>query len=230
MDKKLFDIYSESYGFELENRFSEPLWEFFYNFHSLRKYWILTKDFIETFKNDEFFDDSEENWDLLDEAPEPLHELPNLDGGGDPEHDLIFVPTLQRSSVICISLALTESMLKKICEESDPKFRLDGKGSYFQQYTQFLNRKIESKVPKDMMRAFEAFGHVRNSFMHQIDLSIPKTSMEYLNNLTGPFSDIKGGVTNIHVEICLETINKFGEIIQASYWKHFDSENNDSQG
>ena len=75
---------------------------------------------------------------------------------------------------------------------------------------------------KEYLRNFEAFGHIRNSYLHQLNIELPTSSILHLNKKTGPFLDIKKDISNKHVDICLNILNNFGKDLQEQYWKNFD--------
>ena len=225
--RNIIDLYGELETFHLDERFSEHLREFYYGFRSLVKYWLLTKELIsvEIYRNSKLLNDdalsdgSEQEFDLS-EGP-----LICVDGE-EMENDYLVVPFMQRNLTICTTLSLVEALMKNVCAEIDANYMLNGKGSYIQQYHHFIRNHSTIRVPKKYMKSFETFGHIRNSFLHQLNhQAIPQTSIDHMDLLTGPFSELKDGLSNSHVELFLRTISDFGQDFQEQYWKDFEVSN-----
>ena len=171
MDQDFLKLYQNSPIFDLDReKFSALIWDYHYNLKSLFKYWLLTKDLVaETvFENSEFFDDTHwsegiepEGFDDLD-----LSDVQVLDGH-EIEADFSNIPQIQRNLILSNIFTLIEKLLRDLCEEIDEEFILGGKGSYIQQYCHFIQSNSDVSFPKEFMKSFQAFGHLRNSFIHK---------------------------------------------------------------
>ena len=140
----------------------------------------------------------------------------------DYEADVEFIPKLQKGLIISSCLSLVETLLREVCKEIELEFSLNGKGSYIQQFSQYIKTNTTIVIDKEFLKSFEAFGHLRNSFLHSLGYEIPQSSQQHLNSLTGGFSDIEAGVSGIHVDLCLKTLNDFGAFFQGVYWEDFE--------
>jgi hypothetical protein len=224
--KEILDLYEDIETFELSDRFSEPMHNYYYNLRSLIKYWVLTRDIItnQIYKNINFFSANEDDgWSNVNkDFLENTENIPIIDGE-EIEHDFSMIPSIQKNLIICSSLSLIETLLKNVCKEIDEEYELNGKGSYIQQFNHYIKSRTNISMTKQFLKDFETFGHMRNSFIHQLDnRSIPIRTVNYLNSMTGPFSDINNGISNIHVELCLKLLGQFGSEFQKQYWDEFD--------
>ena len=228
MDDDLVELYQESPIFRLDNRFSEPIRNYHYNLKSLYKYWLLTRDLISNkiFKNSEFFRTASWESELPDDAT-----LDNLDlsqaifiDGDEAEHDSFTIPQIQRNLILSNIFTLVERLMWDVCSEIDSEFKLNGKGSYIQQYCHYIQKNSAIKISKNSLKSFEAFGHLRNSFVHKFQINdIPEKSREHIEELCGPFLSLKGSTANMHVNMFFKVASDFGEDFQKEYWKDFDS-------
>lgn len=167
---------------------------------------------------------AEENQSIVEDAFwKAVEDGEDIVFGSDDSSDIDFLPKIQRGLVICTCLALVERLLKGVCEEVDPRFERNGKGSYVQQYSYFIRSNTTIKIDKEFLKSMESFGHLRNSFLHSLDEKVPLTSRDRLNSMTGIFADLDSGVSGIHVELCLRILNEFGASFQASYWNDYES-------
>lgn len=204
-------------NFELSESFSEPIWSYFYNLKSLIKYHDLTKNLVTSeISTNEFYKDT--SWT---ETPEEdffdLSEAPLVIDGDEWEHEREFIPEMQKNLLICMSLALVEKLLDQACKEIDPDRLVGSKGSYIQERVSFLKKMNAFSANKETMKVLTIFGQIRNSFIHQLNTNIPEVSVAAINELTGPFSDIASGISNIHVELLLSYLVSFGDEFQNSY-------------
>ena len=222
MDQNFLEMYEKNPIFELDkDQFSAPIWSYYYNLKSLFKYWLLTKDLVaETiFANSEFFDFPYSDDDIPDDLD--LTEVAHHDGD-EIEFDFENIPKIQRNLILANIFTLIEKLLRDVCEEIDEEFILGGKGSYIQQYCHFIKNNSDIRFSKDFMKSFEAFGHLRNSFVHNFDvIDVPPESEKHLEKLCGPFSNLNTGTENIHVDIFFKTASDFGEFFQNEYHKYF---------
>ena len=217
-------LHNEFETYELDNRYSSPLWDYYYNYRSLLKFWEMTKENLNTlfYKNKSLFDEDKMDDDTdIDDDSEIGDEIPIIDGQ-EMTHDYEFIPFIQRCNIICTGLSLVESVLKKICRELNENYELNNKGSYIQQTINYIKKNTIMTFNKEYLRNFEAFGHIRNSYLHQLNIELPTSSILHLNKKTGPFLDIKKDISNKHVDICLNILNNFGKDLQEQYWKNYD--------
>jgi hypothetical protein len=221
--KELKDLYEETETFELDDRFSEPIRNYYYNYRSLLKYWVLTKDIITNvvYKNSDFFGGEEVEEHELDTLVD-WEKVTSFDGE-EIDHDFLMIPSIQKNLIICASLTLVETLLREVCKEIDPDYELNLKGSYVQRFSHYIRSRTNISIKKNFLRDFETLGHLRNSFIHQSDnRSVPIETIDYINSITGPFVDISSGVSNIHVELFLNLLDHFGSDFQQQYWMEFD--------
>lgn len=218
-------LYQKSSIFVLDERFSKPLWDYYYNLRSLSKYWFLTKNLIaESVFNSSIFENASfESSELISQEMEvediDFENAIEIDGQ-EIETDLFNIPHIQRNLVLSNVFTLIEKLLRDVCNEIDTNYVLNGKGSYIQQYHHFIKNNSSIEISKNYMRAFEAFGHLRNSYLHQFDLdSVPTSSKNYIDELCGPFVQKVEGVSNIHVEVLIKIASEFGEQFQNAYWR-----------
>ncbi|MDC0069166.1 hypothetical protein OAL10_10305 [Gammaproteobacteria bacterium] len=208
MESDLFDLYEELDTFELDERFSRPIWEFYFSLRSLMKYWILTRDLMgsKIYANSDFFDE--------------------LDYDDEASSDYINIPYIQRNHTICTGYTLVEVLLREVCKELDEDFVLNDKGSYIQQHYHYIRQHTSIRIAKNYMKDFDSFGQLRNYFIHQFkDFKLPEATIEHLNLISGDLLKIEKGVTNAHVEVLLKTLSNFGSDFQNSYWAAFDEDN-----
>jgi hypothetical protein len=223
MEKNMKDVirlYTEMNTFELDERFSYPLRKFYFNLKSLFKYWILTRDMVaeKIHANSEFFKFPDE--DQVDIGETDFEFEIN---GDEAEHDYDTIPYLQKQLILCSALTLVETLLSDVCTEINQNLILNGKGSYIQQYSHFLKQNTSIKISKKNLKDFEAFGHVRNAFIHHFGGSkIPTKSAEYINELCGEFLKIESDVSNVHVDLLLQILCEFGVYFQSEYWRDFE--------
>ena len=222
-------LYQNSSIFVLDERFSEPIWDYYYNLRSLSKYWFLTKNLIaeSIFNNSIFKNASFESSELISQEIEfedvDFENAVGVDGH-EIETDLSNIPHIQRNLILSNVFTMIEKLLKDVCTEIDTNYTLNGKGSYIQQYYHFIKNNSSIEVPKKYLRAFEAFGHLRNSYLHQFDLdSVPIISKNYIDELCGPFVQKVEGVSNIHVEVLIKIASEFGEQFQTEYWRDYEN-------
>ena len=206
------------------DEFHQELWDFHGKLRATWKYWLLSRRLFEPlvadakarFEEAVLGDMSDDHFDLQDYGNEVV-----LDAD---EEDFYFIPQLQCSIVIVTCLSLVETLLRNVCIEIDQNADLGVKGSYIQRSHVFLKRRTDIRIPKSFLQAFECFGHLRNSFLHQLDHQIPSRSLESINHLTGPFADLSDGVKPIHVDLCLRMLNEFGEDFQRQYLKWWNDQ------
>lgn len=203
--------------FKLSEEFSEPIWSYFYNLKSLIKYHEFTKNLVtDKIVANDFYDISD--WK---EAPEDgfldLSDDPLVIDGDEWEHEREFIPEMQKNLLVCMSLALVEKLLDQACKEIDPDRIVGNKGSYIQERISFLKKMNTFSADKETLKVLTIFGQIRNSFIHQLSANIPEASVVAINKLTGPFSDIARGLSNIHVELLLSYLVSFGDQFQNSY-------------
>ncbi|MAD94174.1 MAG: hypothetical protein CML33_01605 [Rhodobacteraceae bacterium] len=197
-----------------------PLWEFHGRFRSLWKYWLLSRDLFGPLVADaEREVEAAMHGDMQSDVILDAGSLVTLEAD---EADLYFIPDLQRALIIVAALALVETLMREVCKEIDPSLPLNDRGSYVQRYNHFLKKRAGITVAKEHLRAFENFGHLRNSFVHQLNYEVPVQTTEDINQMTGPFSDISEGVGSTHVELCLRLLNEFGENFQRQYLAHIN--------
>ena len=223
----LHDLSKKSQIFELEkDKFSNAIWAYYYDLKSLLKYWILTKDLVTeiVFENSDYYDFHPENSEDLD-----VDQIDEIDwseaivsDGDELESDFTNIPKIQRNLVLTNILTLIEKLLRDVCFELDENFSLNGKGSYIQQYSYYIKNNCSILIAKNYLKSFEAFSHLRNSFVHKFDPKIiPPESRKHIEQLCGPFSSLDWGTENIHIEILFKVASDFGESFQNEYWKHF---------
>ena len=199
--------------------FIRSLWEFHGRLRSLWKFWLITRDLFEPLIQDaqEEFDEATTGY-IPDDVIDDDGALLFLEAD---EEDFYFIPTLQRSLIIVSALAMVETLMREVCEEIDPSLPLNERGSYIQRYSHFLKKRADIHIAKNHLGAFENFGHLRNSFVHQLNHNVPENTSEAINQMTGPFADITAGVSATHVELCLRLLNEFGEDFQRQYVANF---------
>lgn len=202
--------------FELDERFSEPIWNYYYNLESLLKYHSMTRDFItKSISSNKFYEESDWTQNASDNFD---YENTSYIDGDAWEHQKEFIPNMQTNIIICMSMSLVETLLDSICKEIDSNRIVSKRGSYIQEKISFLKKNNGVNIDKKYLKIFEVYGHIRNSFIHQLSFEIPDTSKEYINKLTGPFSDIKNGINNTHLDILLSHLLDFGHLMQKEYW------------
>ena len=220
---RLDEIQSQLNTYELyENECIPVLWDFHGRLRATWKYWLLSRSLFEPLIDEaKTAHDEAMLGDLPDMSFEPQHVINETFLQAD-EEDFYLIPDLQSSITIVTCLSLVEALLKNVCREIDQHAELGVKGSYIQRAHYFIKVKTDIRIPKSFLQAFECFGHLRNSFLHELDHQIPLRSVETINQLTGPFADLAQGVKPIHADLCLRTLNKFGEDFQDQYircWK-----------
>lgn len=219
----ILKLYEKSSIFLLDERFSKPIWEYYYNLKSLSKYWFLTKNLVaEAIYNTPIFEDSPCSQEI--EIEDIDFDIALEVDGNEVESDIFNIPFIQRNLVISNVHTLVEKLLKDVCAEIDQNYMLNGKGSYIQQFYYFIKNNSSIEISKKHLKAFEAFGHLRNSYLHQFDFdSVPINSKKYINQLCGPFVQKEGRVSNIHVEVLIKIASEFGEEFQVSYWQDYET-------
>ena len=207
--------------FGLDDRFSEPFWVFHYQLGSIQKYWLMTRDMVteNIVADKDFFlseDDLVEDWSL-DLEVQYSSSTRMWDAV---EHDFDFIPDLSRIIILCMILSSVETFLKNLCSDLRADPDLNDRGSYIQRYIHFIKQHSGIKFSKDHLKCFDAMGHIRNSYLHQLDLhSIPIGAIEFLDSKTSPFAKLADGVSAVHVDLFFRVTNDFAAQTQSSYWK-----------
>ena len=174
------------------------------------------------------FDFSEVDWDMVsafehlsDDEVEEQYTVIQTDS-----EDFTFLPMMQDLLAISTCIALVETLLKSLCETiaGEESIKYNPKGSYVQRYDHYLRKHSSIKIPKRFLRIFTSFGHLRNSFLHQLQPALPDIDQGFMNELTGPFVDIRKGVKKIHVDLCLRLTNEFGDDLQTQLLNYFGFE------
>lgn len=217
--------------FELDQRFSEPIWIFNRNLHSITKYWVMSQSMIgdKILGNEEFFLDREEKISterFVFKKDDQITDIFEFDVDGEAlENDFSFIPNLNANMNLCMILSCVEAFLKSLCLEIDKEFHPVKRGSYIDQYMNFITQKNGIAFGKEDRKILQYMGNIRNSFMHQMDIqSLPSEAIAYIDSLTQPFVFLRDGLSPMHVEILLKAVNKFGENTQIQYWRHFESQ------
>ena len=226
MSREIVNLYSSFSTFTLDERFSEPIREYYYNLRSLIKYWELTKDLVSKtiHENKEFFSDNlNKEFDIEDLGKFDVNSDLEVFDGDEIEHDKSTIPKIQKNLILSNCIILVEKLLRDVCKEINDNYELNDKGSYIQKYYHVIKTFTSIKINKKYLKDFESFGHLRNSYMHQFDLEqVPQKSKEYINELTSKFVSIDKDITNIHIDLLLKILCDFGNDFQIAYWKDFD--------
>ncbi len=227
MTDDILSLYLKDNPFSLDERFSYPIREYYYNLKSLIKYWFLTKNLIiNTIHKNSLYD--EVNSNITEEPDFIITDRESNDSnmmidGDEVEHDKDVLPKIQRNLILCNGIVIVERLLKDVCEELDENYVLNGKGSIVQQYYNFITKRTSIVISKKNLKNIEVFSHIRNAYMHQFNSkSVPLTSIQYINKICGNFTDIKSEVSNVHVDMLMKVLCEFGKDFQLSYWQDYE--------